>query len=398
MYLFHNSTNTSTPQLYNGFCSAGPTAASAEWDEAGLRGFLSSINVGSSIIQEVADKLNEEGYTSEAALLAATDEDLAVLHLKNSAFRLILQWCEKKRIDPLVDIQLKYKRDAAKIQMLKSTVSVDTLSAAVKSQWKEFEVAAFEFSVNAVTLSKENEFHLLRKFPLQVAVENLSKGFSKFREKDAYAYARVSSAITDTKKFPQTVQVDKAGKWFQHALDDLKIKHELFGALTEGCEYTRREFISAVLILSAKLAGVKLAVEERIEGSLGNGPVDWVALYQSYRVCVTEGKKDALSDGLIQNIGQLAATREDRNPKRNFSPTIPSYGITTTYTEWVFLKLTDGPRELFRWTDDSIIITQTDLGGSLQEVVGRIVGIFQQQQKEINDQMSARGGHKRRRR
>lgn len=95
---------------------------------------------------------------------------------------------------------------------------------------------------------------------------------------------------------------------------------------------------------------------------------------------------------MIQNIAQLAATREDRNPKRNFSPTIPSYGITTTYTEWVFLKLTDGPRELFRWTDDSIIITQTDLGGSLQEVVGRIVGIFQQQQKEINDHMSARGG------
>ena len=258
-----------------------------------------------------------------------------------------------------------------------------------EKEWREFEVAGFKLTANAVPLSSDTIYSEL-KFPLQVTVVNLSKGFSTFKDDEAYAYARVNSATTDADKFPRPVEIVTEDEWFQHALKDLRIKHELFGALTEGCEYTRREFISAVIILSAKIAGVKLAVEENIQGRLGNGPVDWVALYESYRICITEGKKDNLSNGVIQNIAQMVASREDRNPKRKFSPTIPSFGIATTYHQWVFLKLTDEPRDLFRSTDDSIVISQDYLEESLKAVVSQIVGIFMEQKSEI-DSVSGRG-------
>ena len=357
--------------------------ASNEWDKSSLLAFLEPLGMGKTASEEVADKLLRAGYLTETLLLAATDEDIKEISLPIPALRVLLNYCNAKMQDRMVDIELKYKKSTSNLQMRKSLVSLETLSSAVTLAWREFEVAGFKLTANAVALSGDTVYSEL-KFPLQVTVVNLSKGFSTFKEDEAYAYARVNSATTDANEFPQPVDILVDSEWFQHALKDLRIKHELFGALTEGCEYTRREFISAVIILSAKVAGVKLAVEKNIQGRLGNGPVDWVARYESYRICITEGKKDNLSNGMIQNIAQLAATREDRNPKRKFSPSIPSYGIATTYHEWVFLKLTDEPRELFRSTDDSIIISQADLEGSLKAVVGQIVGIFLEQKRHID--------------
>lgn len=230
---------------------------------------------------------------------------------------------------------LKYGSASTIILPRRSHVSLQTLSDAVKNKWKEFEVADFKMLVEAVTLSSDRISQL--EFPATVTVESLRKGFSDFKEAEAYTYAGVTSTTTDSNKFPLPASIEADGEWFQHALKDLVLKHDLYGNLWEGCEYTRREFISSVLILSAKLAGVMLAVEEQVEGRLGRGPTDWVALYQSYRICITEGKKDSLSDGVIQNIAQLSACREDRNPKRKFNPDVPSYGIATTYHERVFL-------------------------------------------------------------
>ena len=364
--------------------SAAPSTPSTavQWNKASLADFLSSIGVGNKK-GEVACKLFDEGYDTEAALVAATIEDIQALQLPKSALRLLLEYIETKKIDPIVEVTLKYQRASTKIQPRKSHVSLQTLSDAVKNKWKEFEVADFKMLVEAVTLSSDSISQL--EFPVTVTVESLRKGFSDFKAAEAYSYASVNQATTDASKFPQPAAIDANGKWFQHALVDLELKHELYGKLWEGCEYTRREFISSVLILSAKLAGVTLAVEEQVEGRLGRGPIDWVALYQYYRICITEGKKDALADGVIQNIAQLAATREDRNPKRKFSPEIPSYGIATTYHEWVFLKLTDKPRALFQSTDNSIVISQANLENSLKEVAAQIVAIFKQQKKEVDE-------------
>jgi len=364
--------------------SAAPTAPTAvQWDKASLAEFLPSISTGNKK-EEVARKLFEEGYDTEAAVLVtATVEDIETLQLPKPAFRLLLLYIKAKKIDPNVEITLKYQRASTKIQLRKSHVSLQALSEAVKNKLKEFEVADFKMLVEAVTLLSDCISQLI--FPVTLTVESLRKGFSDFKATEAYSYASVNSATTDAGKFPKPADIDANGKWFQHALVDLKLKHELCGKLWEGCEYTRREFISSVLILSAKLAGLTLAVEEQVEGRLGQGPIDWVALYQSYRICITEGKRDALADGVIQNIAQLAAAREDKNPKRKCSPEIPSYGIATTYHEWVFLKLTDNPRALFHSTNNFIVISQATLEDSLKDVAAPIVAIFEQQKKEVDE-------------
>lgn len=126
---------------------------------------------------------------------------------------------------------------------------------------------------------------------------------------------------------------------YLHAIEDLNVRHKLYDPLEEGCEYTRREFISPILVLAASVSGVKLACEEQVEGSVGKGPVDWVAHYQNHRICITEGKKDNITQGLYQNLAQLAAAGEGRGEKRMFCVDLPIYGIATTYTEWIFVRL-----------------------------------------------------------
>jgi len=46
-----------------------------------------------------------------------------------------------------------------------------------------------------------------------------------------------------------------------------------------------------------------------------------------------------VTHGLYQNLAQLAAAGEGRGEKRVFSVDLPIYGIATTYTEWIFVRL-----------------------------------------------------------
>eukprot|EP00978_Attheya_sp_CCMP212_P005317 scaffold11872_cov53-Attheya_sp.AAC.1 len=381
-------------------CSDDPTAAFTEWDtKAGLAEFLSSLGVISCVRQGIVDKLVEEGFGSYAALLAAEDGGIIPLGLPTGTLRLIQKFIKsvKEEVNENkeeVEITLEYGRATKEIRALKSDVTLQSLSNTVKNTWKVFKVADFQLVVEDVVGLSNNSISQL-KFPVTVIVENLRKGFSDFNDEEAYSYAGVNSTVADKSQFPPPVDVDPNDKWFLHVVDDLTIKHQVFGALYEGCKYMRWEFISAMMILSANLAGVNLAVKENVEGQLAEGPVDWVALYQSYWICITEGKKDNLSNGVVQNIAQLAATRECRNPMRKFSPSIPSYGIATMYHKWVFLKLTDEPRQLFQSTKDSIIIDQNNLGPTLQAVVAQIVAIFTDQKKKIDSQESHGGTKKR---
>ena len=87
----------------------------------------------------------------------------------------------------------------------------------------------------------------------------------------------------------------------------------------------------------------QIGVRRTVEGSAGKGPVDWVAHYQNHKICITEGKKDNVTQGLYQNLAQLAAAGEGRGKKRIFCVDLPLYGIATTYTEWIFLRLDPPP-------------------------------------------------------
>ncbi|CAB9527308.1 hypothetical protein SEMRO_1975_G308780.1 [Seminavis robusta] len=179
-------------------------------------------------------------------------------------------------------------------------------------------------------------------YPRTLFIRTKQIGFSEFGAEDALSYAGIGKIhlVDETdSRFPQPAKIEECNEYLLHAVKDLRLKHKLYDPLEEGCEETRREFISAVLVLAATFAGVKLACEEEINGSIGKGPVDWTAHYENHRICITEGKKDNITQGLYQNLAQLTAAGEVRRQKRSFCVDLPLYGIATTYREWIILCL-----------------------------------------------------------
>jgi hypothetical protein len=157
----------------------GPSPLSGVRRQAGLANFLSSIGIGNKK-EGVARKLFDQGYDTEAALLAASVEDIEALHLPKSALILLLKHVEKtkaeaKKADEEVEITLKYQRVSTIIKPRKSHVSLQTLSDAVKKMWEEFEEADFQMLVDDEALSTDIISQL--ESPVTVTVESLRKGF-----------------------------------------------------------------------------------------------------------------------------------------------------------------------------------------------------------------------------
>lgn len=345
--------------------------------------------------QSALTQLLENDYDMPSTLFGISFEELSSypISLAKPIARHVHNKLQHKPVlppDKPVVITLKYSQNKTEIHPWRKHLTLQALRESVITTWSDFEVAEFRLKFDGAILLEEESDIAKLTFPATIVVENMSKGFSDFKEGEAYRYAGVTNQVINADEFPTRVDIKVDNELFLHAKKDLTIKHRLFGALSEGCEYTRREFISSVLVLAASIAEVQLGVEELIAGRLGHGQVDWVALYKSYRICITEGKKDDLTKGVVQNIAQMAATGEDKSPKRRFSPSIPTYGIATTYTEWVFLKLTFGePRALFRSTDRTIGISQDHLEDDLKHVAGQIVAIFNEQKVAVDHAVGA---------
>jgi hypothetical protein len=161
----------------------------------------------------------------------------------------------------------------------------------------------------------------------------------------------------------------------------------LYDPIEEGCEYTRREFISPILILAASIAGVKLACEEQVDGSAGKGPVDWIVHSLNHRICITEGKKDNITQGLYQNLAQLTAAGEGRGEKRAFRVDLPLYGIATTYAEWIFIRLdpssTGQDRRAMRLRTMGVALNTPYLKQTVRDVAGRLAGLLSHQKNLV---------------
>lgn len=244
-----------------------------------------------------------------------------------------------------VSVSLKYgNRKAVTLKSLQSDeVTVSFLKSQATFHWNVLE--AVEFELHAGKNQVINDDYLEKcTFPLSLTVKVDQVGFSDFVSQDkALDYAGVKGKLQTrdaaSLNFPPKLQIDDNDPVFLHACEDLKLKHALYDPLEEGCEYTRREFISPILVLAATKAGVKLACEELVKGSLAKGPVDWMAHYQDHGICITEGKKDQIATGIAQNLAQLTALGEKLGTKRVFEAELPLYGVATTYIEWIFIRL-----------------------------------------------------------
>lgn len=248
--------------------------------------------------------------------------------------------------------------------------------------------------------------------PLQINQVKL-KGFSKFTPEEAIDYAKLSlisvSAIDVRKQchFFECVALlddESLEKETEYLSTDLQRRIKCLDT-AQSAEYTMRELISPLLIGAIMLSdddNLKLSCEQNIEGELGNGPVDYVISFRSINIVLTEAKKEKIELGVIQNIAQQVANREQfaRNltrscgMKRKYDDVLsevvrfPSYGIVTTGDEWFFLRFCEsnliksekltldiklGERHDCRRKEDLLVLLRW------------IVGIIKTQVTNIND-------------
>ena len=295
-----------------------------------------------------------------------------------------------------VTITLKYSKYGSVTipDIARNAVTVTCLSEHAVSKWQGHlkEADFFIYSDDKCRHVVSDDYLRNAKYPRTLYIKTKQIDFSEFTEEDALDYAGISEiqiVRNDDPRFPQPASIPDTHDLLLHAVKDLNLKHKLYDPLEQCCEYTRREFISSVLVLAASIAEVKLACEEQVDGSLGKGPVDWMAHYANHRICITEGKKDNVAQGLNQNLAQLTAAGEGRGQKRSFCVDLPFYGIATTYREWIILRLEPSAT---RKKDSGairlrtfIIDDENDLKGGVQRIASRVAGLLQYQ-KSLLDQ------------
>lgn len=329
--------------------------------------------------------------------MAADDLAATKAKLTSAGISLSQEECKLLASDLPVTFSLKYGRATMAVPKLhRNNITTDFISAQVKQKWTELEELDLALYSDKDSKHEIDDVYLQAcSYPLVVYVRTIQKGFSDFTPTDALNYAGVGEiALVKQDVFPAPVEIKDDNHRLIHVIEDLRMRHQLYDPLEEGCEYTRREFISPVLVLAALITGVKLACEEMVEGSTGKGPVDWVAHYQNHRIYITEGKKDNITQGLYQNLAQLTAAGEGRGSKRQFCVDLPLYGVATTYREWIFLRLDPLPlegkeiRAAVR-LDTMVIVPPTSsyFAQSVRDVAGHLAGILWSQ-KEIVDKES----------
>lgn len=173
----------------------------------------------------------------------------------------------------------------------------------------------FNIKVNDVVLHEDNCSGLLLT-SAEVVVSSLSVGFGEMKKDDVLSYAHLSLLFeTDDGRFVDYCAGAESAEYnidseVDYLFVDLTRRMTAFsGAVTS--EYTMREFISPFLISAALIVGsIELFCERNIRGSRANGPIDYIALYRAFVICVTEAKKLEIEKGVTQNIAQMKACRE----------------------------------------------------------------------------------------
>ena len=83
--------------------------------------------------------------------------------------------------------------------------------------WSEFEVAEFQLLADgSIPLKEESDVAKLT-FPATIEVKNMRKGFSDFKEAEAYSYAGIADQVFDEKQFPPSFDIQMDDELFQHA-------------------------------------------------------------------------------------------------------------------------------------------------------------------------------------
>eukprot|EP00597_Dinobryon_sp_UTEXLB2267_P016548 CAMPEP_0201093118 /NCGR_PEP_ID=MMETSP0812-20130820/1683_1 /ASSEMBLY_ACC=CAM_ASM_000668 /TAXON_ID=98059 /ORGANISM="Dinobryon sp., Strain UTEXLB2267" /LENGTH=317 /DNA_ID=CAMNT_0047345133 /DNA_START=283 /DNA_END=1237 /DNA_ORIENTATION=+ len=243
-----------------------------------------------------------------------------------------------------------------------------------------------------------------------ILVQSHAVGFRKLKGETVFQWAEIGEIVVDDSRFGSIdIDLDNTlhAHVIQHALQDLMYKNELYGPITDCFEASVREYISAVLLACAKIAGnVKLIAELNIVGKKANGPLDYAMLYKKFFLLITEAKKDNINHGVIQNLGQLLASREESlynlagAKKRNYMSmasdiaSIPSTGIASTGKEWILIRYVLLPKPaVFKSSPISLPFvdgSSEDIKRHLLTLVSKLLGAIDLQKRAVDQYGSAK--------
>lgn len=330
---------------------------------------------------DTLDDLLEEVTTIEnAQKLLGTENRVAAKNL--------LGLSKRNRAEPPIPVEVHFKARKDLVQWKRDELTMEALTKRTREAFN-IPAARLVFTIEEnVVIEQQEQLDQLKAGcgdkPVQLKVVLNQVGFSSIKTIGAalrlLGQHGESDAITiDDTAFPKALEMDDKNEELVHAMTTIEKVSGVLDLLF-GCEMTRRVYIDPLLIASARVAGnIKLEVERNYQNQDLNGPVDYTFKFGEQTICVTEGKKDNLEAGVVQNLAQLVAVRDER--KRKFdeisSEQTPIYGIATTYTSWSFLKLSDdqvvrsSPISIHHSTGQSNI-------EDIKMIIGRIVAILQE--------------------
>lgn len=228
------------------------------------------------------------------------------------------------------------------------------LSNEILNKWKSLVQVDFTILADEKLIENDDDIkQFLQDNNRILKVEVLSVGFSTIESDEVIKWARISGVEEDNSMFQDAV-IDESDtrvkEIIDHTVAQLKFTDALYGPIAECAEASVREYISAILSAAAGIAqGVKLSAEKKITGRKASGPLDYSMIYKDFFVVVAEAKKDNLEKGVVQNVAQLVASRENylfdvSSKKRGYMEfagqiaQVPSTGIVSTGERWLLMR------------------------------------------------------------
>jgi len=143
----------------------------------------------------------------------------------------------------------------------------------------------------------------------------------------------------------ETYPIDEEDESLRHCILDIVVKLTNMGTVADSNEAMRREYISAILHASVRIARkvtgkeIKIRPEQEIVGEESSGRADYGITDIEDLLCVAEGKQNLPAIGFAQNLVQLESscqTNLKNQKKRKVSDAFGEsdyeylYGIVST--------------------------------------------------------------------
>jgi hypothetical protein len=284
----------------------------------------------------------------------------------------------------MVSLEVRHGEVMKTFELEQDEVTIRNIESVVRSDF-DIPLATLKFCI------KTKDRPLVQESQLQGAtgtisiyVENIQIGFSEVKSmSDALSMCGKGTVIeTEAKDLLQKKrEIAENDEDLLHALTIIKKLEDVLPS-SLGCEATRRVYIDPILVAAARVVkGIAMEVERNVEAPLANGPVDYLFKCEDRVICVTEGRFNDQDQGVVQNIAQLYAARDEHSRKRkreyeeiseDLGDGAPFYGIATTYLTWQFIVLQNKKVTV----SPLVFIGNTRLADDVKRVVELVAGML----------------------